>query len=1027
MSKITVKMLQLPQVLLDGQPVTFPFKRVDALFYLMLCRRTATRRELVSLLWEDCEPEVGYKNLRHALYVMKKCLGQELLLSPQKATLQLNPQADLSSDYADFTQKGDLSAYNGPFLQDFSVKNAPAFDIWLTELRERLERQYLQGLSRAAATAAQEGDLETALNYAVAALQADPLDERMAVFLMQLYGRLGQYPKAAQVYQQLRQDFADELGIAPLNETAALYYQIMDEWNGTAAAASPPGDVLSLPGREPLLQELLAQLRGFLSSRSPASSLLLSGEEGSGKTTLLESFLSRLDRERVTVISAACFQSDSGVNYSLWQEVMEQLAAMQPEGGLSIPGYLAEALAAFFPPAARLRPPQPGRETTLPPPVAEALEALFSALRERQGRKLLLVVEDVQWIDEASLGLLDLLLRRLGRGSLMLVLTCGEPVPQRVRSFISRAEQDKLLRLLRLPCLSREQTGQYLCRAMGAQVGEEAVDNIFGCTGGNPALLAEVVKAARESGSAATLRLDYSHILDQRMRGLSLQARQLADMISLFLGPAPCAVLADISGREAAELSLASDELRERGLISEERSPAGGALCFTHPQIRELIYCRQSWFRRKPLHLRVARLLEQSALQPDAALCAQLVHHFSQAGETRAAFEYDVLRQDIIASRWLELLPTLTAAGETIPPEATQLEADLARLETQLAAFAQEPAAGALDGQKLRLMFCRGRLLLFDGEYEAGMELLEQLAGLAARGCDLRMGLRCSRVIASYALQRYDLPRAERWVNYSSQQQEKLGDMAETAAYYRLRGACFAARNDYDKSSYYLTEAEEAFARLPDSDRYVLQQAAIRNRLGELERRRHGFAAACVQYKKSVALAGRSAALSGKLTCYTDYGRAALQLEDEARSRELFAQAYALGERTGELGGRAVAAAFDGLMLARGGNYTAAAQRLVAARALADRLNSPLDRGLVCYVEARLRSMPELETAAAQPLADLLPQPLEEYCRQGLRLLQGVHDGFEIDDLNRILRFAINKQNPYTVSQLYSKNKLMTE
>ena len=86
---LTAILLQTPGILLNGRPVAFPFKRADALLYYMLVRRSATRQELISLLWESCDEEVGLKNLRNALYTLKKSLG-DLLLSPQKSLVVLN-------------------------------------------------------------------------------------------------------------------------------------------------------------------------------------------------------------------------------------------------------------------------------------------------------------------------------------------------------------------------------------------------------------------------------------------------------------------------------------------------------------------------------------------------------------------------------------------------------------------------------------------------------------------------------------------------------------------------------------------------------------------------------------------------------------------------------------------------------------------------------------------------------------------------------------------------------------------------
>ena len=80
-------LLQTPDIELDGEPVSFPFRRAEALLYYMLVQRSATRQELVSLLWEDCDEATGLKNLRNTLYSLKKTLGGEFLVSRQKSSV----------------------------------------------------------------------------------------------------------------------------------------------------------------------------------------------------------------------------------------------------------------------------------------------------------------------------------------------------------------------------------------------------------------------------------------------------------------------------------------------------------------------------------------------------------------------------------------------------------------------------------------------------------------------------------------------------------------------------------------------------------------------------------------------------------------------------------------------------------------------------------------------------------------------------------------------------------------------------
>ncbi|MEG0091136.1 MAG: BTAD domain-containing putative transcriptional regulator, partial [Oscillospiraceae bacterium] len=237
MPEIHIKTLQMPSVTLNGVPITFPFKRVDALLYYMVCRKTASRREIVNLLWENSDDETGYKNLRHTLYTLKKTLGVELLVSPHKSTIQLNPDIPITSDYDDFVTNDDFSAYSGAFLHSFSVKNADNFEDWIFATREELQSKYLRGLAEKAQDSLDENKTAAAEKYAFDYLREDPLDERMTVLLMKIYLDTQLYHKATKVYQNFRTQLADELGITPMNETTALYYDIMNRWNSIATQA----------------------------------------------------------------------------------------------------------------------------------------------------------------------------------------------------------------------------------------------------------------------------------------------------------------------------------------------------------------------------------------------------------------------------------------------------------------------------------------------------------------------------------------------------------------------------------------------------------------------------------------------------------------------------------------------------------------------------------------------------------------------------------------------------------------------
>ena len=170
----------------------------------------------------------------------------------------MNSAWEVDCDYDRFTQQGDFSAYRGPFLQGFAVKHAFSFDEWLDRTREKLHEQYLGRLAQQAQAALEAGDPEEAARLATEYLREDPFDESMAAFLMERLRAARKYSRAAQVYQRLKEQLSEELGVDPLESTTMLYYEIMNQWNDTTQA---PGEAEApqVPvGRETLYAALRA-------------------------------------------------------------------------------------------------------------------------------------------------------------------------------------------------------------------------------------------------------------------------------------------------------------------------------------------------------------------------------------------------------------------------------------------------------------------------------------------------------------------------------------------------------------------------------------------------------------------------------------------------------------------------------------------------------------------------------------------------------------------------------------------------
>lgn len=61
MAEVEIYVLQTPKVILDGNPMLLPYKKAEALLYYMAVEKHATRDQIATLLWDNCDESTAKK------------------------------------------------------------------------------------------------------------------------------------------------------------------------------------------------------------------------------------------------------------------------------------------------------------------------------------------------------------------------------------------------------------------------------------------------------------------------------------------------------------------------------------------------------------------------------------------------------------------------------------------------------------------------------------------------------------------------------------------------------------------------------------------------------------------------------------------------------------------------------------------------------------------------------------------------------------------------------------------------------
>ena len=279
----------------------------------------------------------------------------------------------------------------------------------------------------------------------------------------------------------------------------------------------------------------------------------------------------------------------------------------------------------------------PGR---LSPEVVKArtFEALRDLTRRLAGlRPLVLVVEDLHWIDRTSEEYLGTLIDVVAGARILLVTTHrpGYRPPWMDRSFATQVALQPLSAPESLS-LARDVIG-------AAEVDEPTVEMIVAKAEGNPFFTEELARAVAESGGSApgsAVPDTVEGVLMARIDRLAAEDKRVLQAAAVIGRSLPFLLLQAI-------LDPADEFLRERlarlqgaEFLYETRAASELEYTFKHALTHEVAYASLLPAQRRALHARIVDALESWQREGREELVERLAHHAIQAEAWEKAVDY---------------------------------------------------------------------------------------------------------------------------------------------------------------------------------------------------------------------------------------------------------------------------------------------------------------------------------------------------------------------------------------------------
>lgn len=1002
MSLVEIKVLHTPQIFLNHTPILFPYKKAEALFYFLALEKSATRDEVAALLWDDEAEAVAKKNLRHAIYVVKKTFGLDIIISPQKYTLVLNPDISFTCDVDRLLQEKRFDLYQGSLLQGFGVKNAYAYEDWLSKKREFIRETYLNELYKYIVLLPPSRLSEIELCCGQYMLQ-DPVDERISLFLMSAYKENKLYHKGIKVYQKLSETLSEELGIAPGKDVTRLYRFLLNEWT-LAASDTPENPEPFFIGRQKELSKMQEAYQAFLFNQS--SSLIVTGENGVGKSYLAKVFLETADTSGVLLLKTNCFQAEKDFSLQPLNSVMLQLDEYINTHQISIPVPYSQAAAQFFPTFLGINP--------LASSLSLHVTDTFSYRAAKNGilrifqlvakhTRLVLFIDNIHWMDATSLDLLSTLMRE-GHNRIMLLCTSLDTLDTKLEAFTSSLLKEGLLQRIALYRFTAAEVSSFASAMLSDNtLTAETLELIFNETQGNAFFLMELLANFKDHGLSGPLSLRTQDILADRLSGLSLDARKVLDVMALFHNHSALHVIEAIFHKSTFDLLDKLEDLKLHALIAEYGEGDKIYFEFIHNKMREFVRDRLSPSKRRILHNRIGDILESLMSPLTENGYKLLIYHYTLGANLMKVLRYKVLSLDEYSSLTYELYPILSSQVDanvlpalSIMTYFNQLEQDLLSLKNQFSS-SQE-----LDELRAIFWHSKGRYCIHEGLYELGQDTITRLLACDFVQKSPAYQLKAHRQMIYLGIQLYDTVLMSKHIQYGLKLSRKSEDHIEYAFYMRLSGLHALMLGDYEKSILFLNQSVDYLKKtILNEQIYVLNIAASYNYLGEVSRHQLQFDQALRYYKQAIALCTMHNCPPSAVF-YTNYARVLLALNETQKARENFMLADSLYDNSNTLMGRSIAKGYCAVFHAQSGHFEKAKTAILESVAAAHKLNSPLELGLL------RRSQAELSFYFQEELSDVLDKPLQWYCKDCTFLLSGLPNIYELKDLV----FYSQKKNP---------------
>lgn len=663
---LSVLILGAPSVRWQGQEIHIQRKIPRALLYYLAGHPQPIQRlDLCLMFWPDADESESRRRLREILSKLRADLPDPEVLDASRDAVSL----DASRVFVDLLEFQNLlnesrrtaslvprneplpihiqqklaraaDLWRGPnLLAGFDWPASDTYDQWVMETSRVMEHSFQFCLLRLADSASASGDLEQTFHWLQKAANIDPYNSDLHYRTLTTLMEIGRQAEISNYCNYIRELYKD--GEIPavltqlchkINSFTNLQVQPRIDW--------PPAVSLRVP-----MVNRVEELQRLRQAANRGGSAVILGEPGSGKTRLAYEFYRQQDpASRLVLLD--CQENERSLPF---QALISSLRkSIHPDEWQFLGAPYRTQIAALLPELLMLFKDQPAfqgfnaSETSLQ--IFEAFFQVMALLAKKQ--RITFILENAQWCDDSSLSAVEYL---LGQGffsppNFLVITSRSEVLDVDLIKFLDHPRRGVPNQRVSLPLLGLEgirELGQFI---LADDLSETLLERIQLDTGGNPLYVIEWLKSSLlqrsldpggrieepPKGGLTSLMRDRLKILDPISRQVLAAAAILGNQFSI-------SQVEQVANLPAEQITSGLERLEGLNLIR----PSGDTsdYSFIHDQIREVLLSDLSLARKRMLHIRAARILEEEFTSDENPNAARIAAHYEAGSEPNAAIQ----------------------------------------------------------------------------------------------------------------------------------------------------------------------------------------------------------------------------------------------------------------------------------------------------------------------------------------------------------------------------------------------------